>query len=130
METKRFYGTGRRKTAVARVWVSAGDGQFTVNKRKLDEYFGTPTQRGDVLKPFEVTSTLGKFDVFSTVAGGGPGGQAGAIRHGVARALEQVDASYRTVLKKAGLLTRDARAKERKKPGQKGARARFQFSKR
>jgi small subunit ribosomal protein S9 len=125
LETKRYYATGRRKTSVARVWLKVGDGAITVNKRPAVE-----SRRLDIRKPFEVTSSAGKFDVMCTVSGGGPGGQAGALRHGIARALEQVDTSYRTMLKKAGLLTRDPRAKERKKYGQRGARARFQFSKR
>jgi len=128
--TKRFYATGRRKTAVARVWLASGEGEVVVNKKSLDAYFGTTTLRGEVLKPFEVTATAGKFDVLSTIKGGGPAGQAGALRHGISRALEKVDGSYRAALKKEGLLTRDPRAKERKKPGQRGARARFQFSKR
>ena len=130
MEVKKFYGTGRRKTSVARVWVTAGEGQIVVNKRPFEEYFTTMGSREEVRKPFEVTSTVGKFNVFSTVSGGGINGQAGALRHGIARAMEHVDGSYRALLKKAGLLTRDPRAKERKKPGQRGARARFQFSKR
>lgn len=128
--TKRFYATGRRKTAVARVWISAGGGEVVINRRPLDTYFTTPSLRSEVMKPFEATATAGKYNVLSTIRGGGPAGQAGALRHGIARALEKVDGSYRGVLKKEGLLTRDPREKERKKPGQKGARARFQFSKR
>lgn len=127
---KRFYATGRRKTAVARVWISVGGGEVVVNRRPFDAYFTTPSLRWEVMKPFAATATAGKYNVLSTIRGGGPAGQAGALRHGIARALEKVDGSYRGVLKKEGLLTRDPREKERKKPGQKGARARFQFSKR
>ncbi len=130
VERKRYYATGRRKTAVARLWLAAGEGGFVVNKRAVEEYFPIWEHRVDITKPFVVTSTEGKFDVYATVKGGGPAGQAGAVRHSLARALEQVDGSYRTLLKKAGLLTRDPRAKERKKYGRPGARKRFQFSKR
>ena len=129
-QVKRFYATGRRKTAVARVWISVGTGEILINKKSLDDYFKVPSQRTDVMRPFDVTATAGKYKILSTITGGGPAGQAGALRHGIARALEKVDATYRAVLKKEGLLTRDPRSKERKKPGQKGARARFQFSKR
>lgn len=130
MEVKKYYATGRRKTAVARVWLWPGDGKVFVNKRPLADYFTVESWRVDIAKPFEVTATSGKFDVLSTVKGGGITGQMGALRHGIARALEQVDASYRAALKKEGLLTRDPRTKERKKYGQPGARKRFQFSKR
>jgi small subunit ribosomal protein S9 len=129
-QVKRFYATGRRKTAVARVWISVGEGEIQINKKSLDDYFKVPSQRADVMRPFAATSTAGKYKVLSTITGGGTAGQAGALRHGIARALEKVDGTYRAVLKKEGLLTRDPRSKERKKPGQKGARARFQFSKR
>lgn len=130
MEVKKYYATGRRKTAVARVWIWSGEGKVVVNKRPIEDYFTLQSWRTDIAKPFEVTATDGKFDVFSTVKGGGITGQMGALRHGIARALEQVDGSYRSALKKAGLLTRDPREKERKKYGQPGARKRFQFSKR
>jgi len=130
LEVKKYYATGRRKTAVARVWIWPGEGKVVVNKRPIEDYFTLQSWRTDIAKPFEVTATGGKFDVFSTVKGGGITGQMGALRHGIARALEQVDGSYRSALKKAGLLTRDPREKERKKYGQPGARKRFQFSKR
>ena len=130
MEAKKYYATGRRKTAVARVWIWPGEGKLVVNKKPLEDYFTLSSWRTDIAKPFTVTATEGKFDVFSTVKGGGITGQMGALRHGIARALEQVDGSYRSALKKAGLLTRDPREKERKKYGQPGARKRFQFSKR
>jgi len=130
LEVKKYYATGRRKTAVARVWIWPGEGKVVVNKRPIEDYFTLQSWRTDIGKPFEVTATGGKFDVFSTVKGGGITGQMGALRHGIARALEQVDGSYRSALKKAGLLTRDPREKERKKYGQPGARKRFQFSKR
>lgn len=130
MEAKKYYATGRRKTAVARVWIWPGEGKLVVNKRPIEDYFTLASWRTDIAKPFVVTATEGKFDVFSTVKGGGITGQMGALRHGIARALEQVDGSYRSALKKAGLLTRDPRMKERKKYGQPGARKRFQFSKR
>jgi small subunit ribosomal protein S9 len=130
LEAKKYYATGRRKTSVARVWLWPGEGEFVVNRRPLARYFTLESWRADVNKPFDVTATAGKFDVISTVKGGGLTGQRGALRHGLARALEQVDPSYRATLKRAGLLTRDPRTKERKKYGQPGARKRFQFSKR
>ena len=110
-----FYGTGRRKKSIARVRLIPGSGNITINKRSIDEYFGLETLKLIVNQPFGVTGTAGKFDIVCTVAGGGISGQAGAIRHGVARALLQADAEYRPLLKKAGLLTRDPRMKERKK---------------
>ncbi len=125
-----FYGTGRRKKSIARVRLIPGSGNITINKRSIDEYFGLETLKLIVNQPFGVTGTVGKFDIVCTVAGGGISGQAGAIRHGVARALLQADAEYRPLLKKAGLLTRDPRMKERKKYGLKGARRAPQFSKR
>ena len=126
-----FYGTGRRKSSIARVRLFAdGTGSVTINDREMDNYFGLETLKLIVRQPFMVTDTLGKFDVVVTVAGGGVTGQAGAIRHGIARALLQVDESYRPLLKKAGLLTRDPRMKERKKYGLKAARRAPQFSKR
>ena len=125
-----FYGTGRRKKSIARVRLIPGTGNITINKRSIDEYFGLETLKLIVNQPFGVTGTAGKFDIVCTVVGGGISGQAGAIRHGVARALLQADAEYRPLLKKAGLLTRDPRMKERKKYGLKAARRAPQFSKR
>ena len=125
-----FYGTGRRKKSVARVRVYPGTGAITINGRDVDDYFGLETLKLIVNQPFTVTETMGKFDIVCTAQGGGISGQAGAIRHGVARALLKVDETYRPALKKAGLLTRDPRMKERKKYGLKGARRAPQFSKR
>ena len=125
-----FYGTGRRKKSVARVRVYPGTGMITINKRSIDEYFGLETLKLIVNQPYEVTDNLGKFDIVCTVTGGGISGQAGAIRHGLAKALLQVDETYRPALKKAGFLTRDPRMKERKKYGLKAARRAPQFSKR
>ena len=125
-----FYGTGRRKSSVARVRVYAGTGKITINDRDIDDYFGLETLKLIVRQPLVLTATEGQFDTVCTVAGGGVTGQAGAIRHGVARALLKADPEYRTSLKKAGLLTRDPRMKERKKYGLKGARRAPQFSKR
>lgn len=128
--TVRAYGTGRRKNSVARVWLRPGEGKIQVNDRPVDEFFPRPTLKMLLAQPLKVVGMEGKFDVLATVIGGGTSGQAGAIRLGIARALVQLDEAMRTTLKKAGLLTRDPRVKERKKYGQKGARARFQFSKR
>ena len=128
--TPFFYGTGRRKKSIARVRVYAGSGKITINDRDIDEYFGLETLKLLVRQPLDVTDTNGKFDIVCRVAGGGVTGQAGAIRHGIARALLQYDADLRLPLKKAGLLTRDPRMKERKKYGLKGARRAPQFSKR
>ncbi len=125
-----FYGTGRRKKSVARVRVYAGTGKITVNDRELDDYFGLETLKLIVRQPLTLTNTTEKFDIVCKVAGGGVTGQAGAIRHGLSRALLQYDESLRPVLKKAGFLTRDPRMKERKKYGLKGARRAPQFSKR
>ncbi len=126
-----FYGTGRRKSSVARVRVYAnGTGKITINNRDIDDYFGLDTLKLIVRQPMELTGTSGKFDIICTVAGGGVTGQAGAIRHGLSRALLQYDAELRGALKKAGFLTRDPRMKERKKYGLKGARRAPQFSKR
>ena len=126
----QFWGTGRRKKAVARVRLVAGKGAIVVNKRELDEYFGLDTLKTIVRQPLELTDTLGKFDVLVNVQGGGFTGQAGAIRHGIDRALTKADESLRPALKKAGFLTRDPRMKERKKYGLKAARRAPQFSKR
>ncbi|MFM1768525.1 MAG: hypothetical protein RJA22_1054 [Verrucomicrobiota bacterium] len=125
-----FLGTGRRKTAVARVRLASGSGKITVNNRSFENYFNTEVLRGMVVQPFNVTSTQNKFDARINVTGGGPAGQAGAVRHGIARALLEADATLRPPLKSAGLLTRDSRMRERKKYGQPGARKRYQFSKR
>ena len=125
-----FYGTGRRKKSIARVRIYPGTGAITINKRDIDDYFGLETLKLIVNQPYEVTDTIGKFDIVCTVVGGGISGQAGAIRHGLAKALLQADESYRPALKKAGFLTRDPRMKERKKYGLKAARRAPQFSKR
>ncbi|MBQ6026153.1 MAG: 30S ribosomal protein S9 [Lachnospiraceae bacterium] len=130
-DTSRFYGTGRRKSSIARVYLMPGTGKITVNKRDIDTYFGLETLKVVVRQPLELTNTLDKFDVLVNVHGGGFTGQAGAIRHGISRALLQADAEeYRPLLKKAGFLTRDPRMKERKKYGLKAARRAPQFSKR
>ncbi len=126
----RYYGTGRRKTSVARVYLMPGTGNVTINKRSMDDYFGLETLKVTVRQPLVATDTVDKFDVLVNVYGGGYTGQAGAIRHGISRALLQVDADYRPVLKKEGFLTRDSRMKERKKYGLKAARRAPQFSKR
>jgi small subunit ribosomal protein S9 len=128
--TTEFLGTGRRKTAVARVRLAAGSGKITVNNRAFENYFPVENQRMMAQQPLTVTETASKFDVRVNVTGGGPNGQAGAVRHGIARALLQFDANLRPTLKSNGLLTRDPRMRERKKYGQPGARKRFQFSKR
>ena len=130
MATTKYYGTGRRKSSVARVYLVPGTGKITINKRDMDEYFGLETLKVVVRQPLTATETADKFDVLVNVRGGGYTGQAGAIRHGIARALLNVDADYRPVLKKAGFLTRDPRMKERKKYGLKAARRAPQFSKR
>lgn len=125
-----FLGTGRRKTAVARVRLRPGNGKITINKEDMEEYFDFDTLKVEVRSPLEVTDNLGKFDVIVTVKGGGYTGQAGAIRHGIARALCKVDEDYRPILKREGFLTRDPRKKERHKYGKKKARKSPQFSKR
>ena len=127
---QNHYGTGRRKTATARVYLKPGSGRITVNDRTLDDFFGRQTGRMIVRQPLEAVKLVSSFDIAVKVDGGGITGQAGAIRHGISRALQIYNAELRKRLKKAGLLTRDPRMKERKKYGQKGARARFQFSKR
>jgi len=126
----KSYGTGRRKSSIARVWLVPGKGSIKINKRTLDNYFGRESLTTVVEKPLELVNKKNELDVFAKVEGGGITGQAGALQHGIARALLQYDPTLRPILKKEGLLTRDARMKERKKYGQKGARARFQFSKR
>lgn len=130
MAETQHYGTGKRKTSVARVFLRPGKGAATINGRPLDEYFTTVTQRSLVREPLRATESMESFDLFVTVKGGGLNGQAGAVRHGIARALVDSNPELRGVLKEQGFLTRDARKKERKKYGQRGARARFQFSKR
>ena len=126
----RYYGTGRRKKSVARVYIFNGSGKITINKRDIDDYISMDILKMIVNQPFEATKTVGKYDVLVNVYGGGVTGQAGAIKHGIARALLKVDKAYRPMLKKEGLLTRDPRMKERKKYGLKGARRAPQFSKR
>jgi len=130
VEAVRYYATGRRKSAVARVWLVPGEGKVVVNKKPLEQYFPRPLHKVLISTPLRQLGLEGRYDVIANVQGGGLTGQAGAIRLGVSRALLSVDASYRGQLRKAGLLTRDPRVKERKKYGQRGARARFQFSKR
>ena len=130
MANTKYYGTGRRKSSVARVYLVPGTGNITINKRSIDEYFGLETLKTIVRQPLVATETVEKFDVLVNVCGGGYTGQAGAIRHGISRALLQADGEYRPVLKKAGFLTRDPRMKERKKYGLKAARRAPQFSKR
>jgi small subunit ribosomal protein S9 len=128
--TKAFYATGRRKNAVARVWMAQGTGKITINDRPMDNYFGRATSRMVVMQPLELTETGGRYDVYVNVCGGGLAGQADAVKHGITRALCKINSEFRPGLKKAGFITRDPRAKERKKYGQPGARKRFQFSKR
>ena len=126
----QFYGTGRRKTSTARVYLRPGTGNIQVNRKAFEIYFPNETLRMIIRQPLQLTETAGKFDILVNVAGGGPAGQAGAVRHGITRALMEFNADLRPTLKQAGLVTRDPRIKERKKYGQKGARKRFQFSKR
>ena len=130
MASVKYYGTGRRKKSIARVYLTPGTGKITINKRDIDEYFGLETLKLIIRQPLEVTGTTGKFDISINVCGGGTTGQAGAIRHGISRALLEADSDFRPALKKAGFLTRDPRMKERKKYGLKAARRAPQFSKR
>ena len=130
MEENVFYATGKRKTAIARVRMLTGEGKFKINKRTLDEYFERETSKMIIKQPLVLTDTTGKYDIRVNVKGGGTNSQAGAIKHGISKALLEVSADYRGILKKAGFLTRDSRVKERKKYGQRKARAKFQFSKR
>ncbi len=125
-----YYATGKRKSAIARTWIMTGNGEITVNDRPMDDYFKVEVVKTIVKQPLVLTNTLGSFDVKARVTGGGFSGQAGAIRHGITKALMLANPEFRKALKKAGYVRRDARVKERKKYGQKGARARFQFSKR
>ena len=129
-EANQNYGTGRRKSATARVFIKPGTGEIVVNKRKFEEYFQNETHRMVIRQPLQLTDSAGKLDILVNVGGGGPAGQAGAVRHGITRALMELNPEFRVRLKKAGFVTRDPRAKERKKYGQKGARKRFQFTKR
>ena len=126
----QYYGTGRRKTATARVYLRPGTGEIKVNKKEFNQYFPNEALRMVIRQPLQLTETTSKFDILVNVAGGGPAGQAGAIRHGITRALMEFNLDLRPSLKQAGFVTRDPRIKERKKYGQKGARKRFQFSKR
>ncbi|MBW1769735.1 MAG: 30S ribosomal protein S9 [Deltaproteobacteria bacterium] len=130
MMAESYYATGKRKTSVARTWLKSGKGIITVNDRTIEDYFGRETAKMVVEQPLVLTDTYGVFDVKVNVTGGGISGQAAAIRHGITKALLQYNPEFRSILKKAGLVTRDARVKERKKYGQKGARANFQYSKR
>lgn len=130
MSEERYYATGRRKTSVARVWLTPGEGNVTINKQSIDDYLKRETAKMIIRQPLELTETLGKFDIYVNVRGGGISGQAGAIKHGISRALLAVNPDFRPLLKKSGFLTRDSRVKERKKYGQPGARKRFQYSKR
>lgn len=130
MSQDRVHAVGKRKNSVARVWMSPGEGRVVINKRPVDEYFGRETLKMIINQPLALTGTMNQFDFYILANGGGISGQAGAIRHGISKALEIFNPSYRGTLKKAGFMTRDARKKERKKYGQKGARARYQYSKR
>ena len=130
MAEQKFYATGKRKTSIARVWLKPGTGAIVVNTRSVEEYFGRETSQMVVRQPLELTDNVGKFDVIATVIGGGPSGQAGAVKHGITKALLEVNPELRAVLKKAGFITRDSRIKERKKYGKAAARRSFQFSKR
>ena len=130
MSDERHQSTGKRKNAIARVRLQSGSGKMLINSKPIESYFGRETSRMIIMQPFELTQTVGRFDTFVNVQGGGLSGQAGAIRHGISKALLEVDSTYRSTLKAAGFLTRDSRVKERKKYGKRGARASFQFSKR
>ena len=130
MAEQKFYATGKRKTSVARVWLKPGAGNIVINRRSLDEYFGRETSKMVVCQPLVLTDNVGKFDIMVNVCGGGPSGQAGAIKHGITKALLVAAADLRPTLKKAGFITRDSRAKERKKYGRRAARARVQVSQR
>jgi small subunit ribosomal protein S9 len=130
MSEERYYATGKRKSSVARVWMTPGEGKITINKNDIDHYLKRETAKMVIRQPLGLTETLGKYDVYVNVKGGGISGQAGAIKHGISKALLEVNPDFRLPLKKAGFLTRDSRVKERKKYGQPGARKRFQYSKR
>ncbi|MBP5274861.1 MAG: 30S ribosomal protein S9 [Abditibacteriota bacterium] len=130
MEKQRFYGTGKRKNAVARVWLSPGEGNITINGKPMSEYVGRRSLELLITQPFAIIDAMGKFDIWATASGGGISGQAGAVRHGIAVALTKFDEENRTILRRSGFLTRDPRVKERKKYGREGARRGFQFTKR
>jgi small subunit ribosomal protein S9 len=130
MAENRYYATGKRKTSIARVWMSPGEGKIRINQRPIEEYFDRATLKMIAEMPLSLTNTYGQFDFYILANGGGISGQAGAVRHGIAKALQEYNPNLRIQLKRAGFLTRDARKKERKKYGQKGARARYQYSKR
>jgi small subunit ribosomal protein S9 len=130
VDRNAYYATGRRKCAIARVWLMPGSGQVEINHRDIDVYFGRATSKMILRQPLELTETIGRYDVYVNVQGGGLSGQADAIKHGITRALMKLNAAFRPPLKRAGYVTRDPRIKERKKYGQRGARARYQFSKR
>ena len=130
MAVTKYYGTGKRKSSIARVWLTPGTGIITVNTKTIDAYFGRETSKMVIRQPLELTENVNKFDIYVTVKGGGDSGQAGAIKHGITKALLEVDAAYRAPLKQAGFITRDSRVKERKKYGKAAARKSFQFSKR
>jgi len=130
MAEERYYATGKRKTAIARVWMKLGDGKIVINKRPIDEYLTTETAKMIVVQPLELTNAMGRYDITVNVKGGGFSGQVGAIKHGISQALLKVSPEFREPLKKRGFLTRDSRIKERKKYGLRSARARFQYSKR
>lgn len=130
MAETKFYATGKRKSSVARVFLKPGSGNIVVNQKSIDEYFGRETSKMVIRQPLELTGNVGKFDIFVNVCGGGPSGQAGAIKHGITKALLEADTDLRGALKKAGFITRDSRIKERKKYGKRSARRSFQFSKR
>ena len=129
-QAEQHGATGKRKTSIARVWMQAGNGTFIVNKRDINQYYVRDTSKMIIMQPLELTDNVGNFNIKVNVQGGGLTGQAGAIRHGISRVLAAMDSEWRKILKKQGLLTRDARKKERKLPGQPGARKRFQYSKR
>lgn len=130
MAANHVHCVGKRKSAIARIWMKPGQGEITINRRTVDEYYLRATSKMVIMQPLELTGSVGKYDIRVTVMGGGLNGQAGAIRHAISRALANEDIEMRKTLKKAGLLTRDSRKKERKLPGQPGARKRFQYSKR
>ena len=130
MAEERYYATGKRKTAIARVWMKLGDGKIVINKRPIDEYLTTETAKMVVVQPLELTNAMGRYDITVNVKGGGFSGQVGAIKHGISQALLKISPEFREPLKKGGFLTRDSRIKERKKYGLRSARARFQYSKR
>ena len=130
MAEQKFYATGKRKTSIARVWMKSGTGEIVINKRPIDIFFGRETSKMVVRQPLELTDNVGKFDISVNVAGGGISGQAGAIKHGITKALLEINPELRATLKQAGFITRDSRIKERKKYGRAGARKSFQFSKR